>query len=48
MKLLIENQMVTLKVLRQAWLEPVEVEIGRAPAGEPGAVARGRCRQRPR
>ncbi len=29
MKLLIENQMVTLKVLRQAWLEPVEVQIGR-------------------
>ena len=29
MKLLIENQMVTLKALRQAWLEPVEVEIGR-------------------
>ncbi|HNP36867.1 MAG TPA: histidine ammonia-lyase [Woeseiaceae bacterium] len=27
MKLVIENQLVTLKVLRQAWLEPVEVEI---------------------
>lgn len=27
MKLLIENQMVTLAVLRKAWLEPVEVEL---------------------